>query len=239
MNENEVARDLQTRASMKLHGFVAPAVILTGLIAACSADDGTTVITVPASSSTSSGYSAGKSGKTGYGSSGYDDGPYGYGTSGYGSTSGYGGTSGKVSPPGGTVDLASILSITASSDSCLKPPGLCADAEAFTVDFQKSTLTDTTCIELAGDAGAGQTQNVDQTKALSKGELDTVKARIAALSKVPAPPTQYDGPVKFLTITTTSGTLRYTPEAGCGDTSNVTWLDSQSWNDLWDTLRAL
>lgn len=236
VNKNNVAHDLHVRAPMKLRGLVASALVLAGLVAACS-DDGPTVVYVPSSSSTSSGGTSGKSGYGSSGSSGYDYGGF-DGTSGYvGSTSGYAGTSGTVTPP--PVDLASILSLKASYDVCGKAPGTCSNAESFTVDFQKSSLTDTTCLELSGgDAGSGQTTNADTTKPLTSAELDTVKTRIAALSKSSGGG-GYDGPIKVLEITTKSGKVLYSPEAGCGDTSQFTWIDAQSWNDLWDTLRAL
>jgi hypothetical protein len=201
------------------------AVFLAGaLVVACSGSESTSSI-----GNASSSGGAGSSGASGV----------------VGASSGSGGTSSSSSSGvlPGAIDLDSIITITASEDTCGKVAGVCLDAQAFTIDFLKSTITNTTCVELAGgpDAGAssGGTQDATTSHALTPDQINVVKSRLAALKTSSTPLTGFDGPIWTLEVTTkTSGTVIYSPEAGCGPQEKMVKIES-GWPDLWDTLRGL
>lgn len=215
---------------MRFSHVLIPFFVIAGALSFACSDDS---VSTTGSSSTSGAVGTTSSGSTGRpnggtsGSSGIDDGPYGSTSS----SSGY----------PGSIDLDSIITITASSDVCGKPAGYCYDAQAFTVDFVNSKVTNTTCVEVGGggDAGGpGGTEDAKTSRSIDKEALTTVRQKLANLKTSSEPVKGYDGPIKTLAVVTKNSTVIYSPDAGCGEQDKMVKIVS-GWDELWDSLRAL
>lgn len=166
-----------------------------------------------------------------------------------------GGSSGIDTPPhpGGSpssssrsvngIDLDSLATLTIGSDWCVRPEGQCLDAQSFTVDFTTATLTNTTCVELAGkpDSGAGGTQDGKTSHAIKREQLDTIKQLLANLQTTVYAANDagaFNNPKRTLQVTSKAGTEHFaTYDTACPSPPG-TALEA-GWNELWDAIRAM
>lgn len=149
--------------------------------------------------------------------------------------------------PGG-LDLDSIVTLTAKSDTCGRPANQCFDAQAITVDFLKSTLSVVTCVEVAGapDAGPAGTKTKDATTShpLSPADVTAIKARLAALKTTSGAfgrdaAAAAGTPLESLQLTTRSGTVLYvTADTLCAPEPKTPSIVF-GWDELWKTLIGL
>ena len=214
---------------MSFARYLTPILVIAAAVAACSDDDST-------SSSTSSGGvppdTIGSVSSSSYASSSgrIDDPPPYPGSSSSSSSSSSGSTA---------IDTTTIVTLTMSQDECLKPPGYCADAQSFTVDFLNNELTTTTCVELAGapDSGAGGTQDARTTKPLSPSSAAAIKKALGVVTvSTDPPPVISDGHAWLLTVSSKSqGQQGYAGWPGCMSQGN--YQIESGWQQLWDTIR--
>ncbi|MBX3233152.1 MAG: hypothetical protein KIT84_20385 [Labilithrix sp.] len=224
-------------------GASASLAVATLLVAACSGSDlSTDLETGTSSSGGRRSSSSGTSGTGGWwsGSSGVSPGYPGHpGTSG-----GWSSSSGAID--GGPafvdrLDLGSVRTITVGKDVCGKPPGTCLDAQSFTVDFDKGTVTHTTCVEIATpDAGpfGGKTTNAETTKPIADVQLKGVYEALGEVRLSPEGFNGFDGPIDTLEVTTRSGETRlYSPFAGCSQ-DRFTKM-TEGFEGLWQSVSTL
>lgn len=139
------------------------------------------------------------------------------------SSSSSSGASGSSSTPvsaSTAIDLAGVQKVLLSDGYCGGKAGVCYGTDAVEVDFAKSTVTRTACVERGSDPSTGNplpTESKASTRSLTAAELQTVRDALAAVRFTNDVSKSYDGYMIAMTITSASGTQYYSPQATCGN----------------------